>query len=74
MNRRTWLAAASAAALSSVLAPARAAAPYPNRPIRLIVPFLAGSAPDNIARTLAAELGRQLGQPLVVENMPGAGG
>ena len=73
MNRRTWLAAASAAALSSVLAPARAAA-YPNRPIRLIVPFLAGSAPDNIARTLAAELGRQLGQPLVVENMPGAGG
>lgn len=74
MNRRTWLATASAAALSSMLAPARAAATYPNRPIRLIVPFLAGSAPDNLARTLSAELGRQLGQPLVVENMPGAGG
>ncbi len=74
MKRRTWLATAGAAALSSMLAPVRAAAPYPNRPVRLIVPFLAGSAPDNIARTLSAELGRTLGQPLVVENMPGAGG
>ncbi|EHP42176.1 extra-cytoplasmic solute receptor [Cupriavidus basilensis OR16] len=74
MKRRTWLATAGAAALSSMLAPARAAAPYPNRPVRLIVPFLAGSAPDNIARTLSAELAHTLGQPLVVENMPGAGG
>ncbi|NUA27882.1 tripartite tricarboxylate transporter substrate binding protein [Cupriavidus basilensis] len=74
MKRRSWLASAGAAALSSMLTPVRAAAPYPNRPVRLIVPFLAGSAPDNIARTLSAELGRTLGQPLVVENMPGAGG
>lgn len=74
MKRRTWLATAGAAALSSMLTPVRAAAPYPNRPVRLIVPFLAGSAPDNIARTLSAELARTLGQPLVVENMPGAGG
>lgn len=74
MNRRTWLATASAAALSSLLAPARAAAPYPSRPVRLIVPFLPGSSPDNTARALALELGQSLGQPLVVENMPGAGG
>ncbi|MGO4329973.1 tripartite tricarboxylate transporter substrate binding protein [Cupriavidus sp. 2TAF22] len=74
MNRRSWLATASAAALSTIWTPARSAAPYPSRPIRLIVPFLAGSAPDNIARTLSVELGSQLGQPLVVENMPGAGG
>jgi tripartite-type tricarboxylate transporter receptor subunit TctC len=74
MNRRNWLATAGAAALGSLLLPARAAAPYPNRPIRLIVPFIAGSTPDNVARTLSAELGKKLGQPLVVENMPGAGG
>ncbi|QRQ83800.1 tripartite tricarboxylate transporter substrate binding protein [Cupriavidus oxalaticus] len=76
MNRREWLATAGAAALGSVLLPARAAAPanYPNRPIRLIVPFIAGSTPDSTARTLSAELGQKLGQPLVVENMPGAGG
>ncbi|MBP0620600.1 tripartite tricarboxylate transporter substrate binding protein [Cupriavidus consociatus] len=76
MNRREWLATAGAAALGSVLLPARAAAPanYPSRPIRLIVPFIAGSTPDSTARTLSAELGQKLGQPLVVENMPGAGG
>lgn len=76
MNRREWLATAGAAALGSVLLPARAAAPanYPSRPIRLIVPFIAGSTPDNTARTLSAELGQKLGQPLVIENMPGAGG
>lgn len=74
MNRRDWLATAGAAALGSLLLPARAAAPYPSRPIRLIVPFIAGSTPDNVARTLSAELGNKLGQPLVVENMPGAGG
>ncbi|CAM3355385.1 tripartite tricarboxylate transporter substrate binding protein [Cupriavidus taiwanensis] len=77
MNRRNWLATAGAAALGSLLLPARAvraASPYPSRPIRLIVPFIAGSTPDNVARTLSAELGKKLGQPLVVENMPGAGG
>ncbi|WP_432262233.1 tripartite tricarboxylate transporter substrate binding protein [Cupriavidus sp. TMH.W2] len=77
MNRRNWLATAGAAALGSLLLPARAAiasSSYPNRPIRLIVPFIAGSTPDNVARTLSAELGKILGQPLVVENMPGAGG
>jgi tripartite-type tricarboxylate transporter receptor subunit TctC len=77
MNRRNWLATAGAAALGSLLLPARAAnasSSYPSRPIRLIVPFIAGSTPDNVARTLSAELGKKLGQPLVVENMPGAGG
>ncbi|MCD9122739.1 tripartite tricarboxylate transporter substrate binding protein [Cupriavidus sp. UGS-1] len=74
MHRRTWLAAAGAAALGGILPRAYAASDYPNRPIRLIVPFLAGTSPDNMARALSAELAPKLGQPLVVENMPGAGG
>ncbi|MCG5262469.1 tripartite tricarboxylate transporter substrate binding protein [Cupriavidus gilardii] len=74
MHRRTWLAAAGAAALGGILPRAYAANDYPNRPIRLIVPFLAGTSPDNMARALSAELAPKLGQPLVVENMPGAGG
>jgi len=48
-----------------------AAAQYPERPIRLIVPQAAGSATDNVARSLGAELAKQIGQPIVVENRPG---
>lgn len=51
-----------------------AQAAYPERPIRWIVPFPAGGAMDNIARTLGEEMSRTLGQPIVVENRPGAGG
>jgi tripartite-type tricarboxylate transporter receptor subunit TctC len=47
---------------------------WPARPIRLIVPFPAGSSPDLIARMLGEKLGAVLGQPVVVENRPGAGG
>jgi tripartite-type tricarboxylate transporter receptor subunit TctC len=48
-----------------------AAAQYPDKPIRLIVPQAAGSATDLVARILAAELGRELGQQVVVDNRPG---
>jgi tripartite-type tricarboxylate transporter receptor subunit TctC len=51
--------------------PGSAAAQYPERPVRLVVPQAAGSATDNVARTLAPELSRQLGQNVVVENRPG---
>jgi tripartite-type tricarboxylate transporter receptor subunit TctC len=47
---------------------------YPNRPVRLVVPFPAGSTPDIVGRTLGGKLAEAWGQPVVVENKPGAGG
>src|SRR6185312_10555935 len=52
--------------------PAAARAEYPDKPIRMIVPQAPGSATDTVARILAAELGPQLGQTIVIENKPGA--
>src|ERR1700749_3487515 len=54
--------------------PALAADTYPNRPIRLIVGFAAGGPTDIPARFIADKLGSALGQPVVVENKPAAGG
>ena len=60
--------------LAGMLLAANAAwAAYPERPIRLIVPFSPGGGTDLIARTLGAEMGKDLGKPIVVENKPGAG-
>ncbi|MBB1631566.1 tripartite tricarboxylate transporter substrate binding protein [Cupriavidus sp. UME77] len=62
------------AAASGLPASAFAADNYPNRPIRLVVPYAAGGGPDIQARKLAEVLGRELGQPIVVENKVGAAG
>ncbi|MPS28334.1 tripartite tricarboxylate transporter substrate binding protein [Pigmentiphaga sp.] len=53
---------------------AGAAETFPAKPVRWIVPFLAGGGADNIARTVAARAEKELGQSIVVENRPGAGG
>jgi tripartite-type tricarboxylate transporter receptor subunit TctC len=57
--------------LAICVAATTAAAQYPDKPIRLIVPQAAGSATDTVARILGAELGKELGQQVVVDNRPG---
>jgi tripartite-type tricarboxylate transporter receptor subunit TctC len=59
------------AGLLLAFAAAGAAAQFPDRPLRLIVPQAPGSATDTVARILAPEMARPLGQPVVVENRPG---
>lgn len=59
------------AALALAVSPAGARAEYPDKPIRLIVPQAPGSATDAVARVLAADLGPQLNQTIIIENRPG---
>ncbi len=72
-SRRAASQALAAGALAAVLPAARAQA-FPTRPIRLICPFPPGGAVDIASRAIAAELGKTIGQPVNVENRPGAGG
>ena len=71
--RRTFLSLAVLAAASLLASPAFAQA-YPNKPIKAIVPFAAGSATDQIGRAFAADMAKALGQPIIVENKPGVNG
>lgn len=64
-------AALAAAALLPVAAQAQPR--YPDRPVRLVVPFAAGGIIDVVARLVSEPLGRELGQTIVIENLPGAG-
>ncbi len=73
MNRRHLLKTA-AAGLALGAVPAWAQTAWPARPIKLVVPFPAGTSPDLIARMVAEPLAAALGQSIVIDNRPGAGG
>ena len=62
------------AALMMVMASAALAQTYPNRPIRIVVPYPAGGATDQMARIISGPLSELLGQPVIIENKAGAGG
>ena len=73
-SRRAALIGAGALATPAPARPALAQAPWPDRPIRWIVNFPPGGAADTLSRILAPVVSARLGQPVVVENRPGAGG
>lgn len=76
MRRRTFLkiAGSAGAGLSTFPAIVGAQASWPNKPVKIIVPFGAGGGTDNLARFWAEKLGQAFGQPFVVENRGGASG
>ncbi len=76
MRRREFVKLAGAAGTASVFAPAvlRAEAPWPDRPVKMIVPFAAGGATDLLARPWSEALGKAFGQQFVIENRGGASG
>jgi tripartite-type tricarboxylate transporter receptor subunit TctC len=75
--RRSFLLGAAGTLLATQATSVRAqtaSGVYPNRPIRLIVPYGAGTSTDTMTRLVAPHMARSLGQPIVVENRPGASG
>lgn len=72
LNRRNAIAAVGASVLP--LAGARAQGTFPTRPLRIVVPFTPGGSSDVLARAIGIELSKALGQPVVIDNVPGAGG
>lgn len=73
MHKRTLLKTTMAVTLAAAL-PALASTDYPQRPIRMVIPFAAGGGTDVLGRLLAQKMSEGLKQPIVVDNKPGAGG
>ena len=78
-SRRQWIQAAAVLAggllaQASVPAQAQGEAPWPSRPVRVVVPFPPSGATDLVARVIAQRVSQELGQQLVIDNKPGAGG
>ncbi|MDO9194861.1 tripartite tricarboxylate transporter substrate binding protein [Rhodoferax sp.] len=75
MNIKSFIASLAVALLATHAATAQTTAPaFPTKAIRIVVPFGAGGVADLTARTVAQKLSESLGQPVVIENKPGAGG
>src|SRR5262245_56156532 len=74
--RAMWrtIGGALAAAVTAIGATAALGQTYPNRPVTIVVPFTPGASTDAVARLTQDILARELGQPIVIENKPGAGG
>lgn len=69
-----WIRACLAALAAACIAAAAAAQGFPAKPVTIVVPYPPGGPPDAVARVLAQELSRQLGQPVVIDNRGGANG
>ncbi len=74
MSKRTLPALAALALAAAALLPGAGHAQYPNRPVTMIVPYAAGGPTDTVARVTAQAMSKPLGQTIVVENRPSAGG
>ena len=74
LNFVRWWLTAGIVLCGPSLALAENPAAYPDRPIRLIVAFVPGGATDTLARQISNDLGEALGQPIIIENKPGANG
>lgn len=74
MHRRQILACLAAASTLTTTAMVHAQASFPQKPITFVVPYLAGGTTDLVARVVGEHMSRTLGQPVVIENKPGAGG
>lgn len=72
--KRVWLKVVSAAAVGLIAVSALAQSDYPSKPIKLLVPFPPGGTSDVMGRMMSEELGKILKQPVIVENVGGAGG
>src|SRR5690349_24843105 len=62
------------AGIAACISTAAIAQTYPNQPIRIVAPFPAGGLVDVLARAVGDEMAKSMGQPVIVENKPGAGG